>query len=149
VSLAEFVALNGPRLRHALVARYGADIGMEVYSSALEYAATHWDRLSEMDNPIGYLFRVGQSAATALRRSRPCALPRPVDELPEFDPALVPALDALPEMQRLVVILVVALQWKQSEVAELTGLSHSTVRTHLSRALSALQKQLKVNANVN
>lgn len=56
-----------PRLRAALVARYGPSTGRAVTVDALTYAWEHWDRLSQMANPVGYLFRVGQSASRVLK----------------------------------------------------------------------------------
>lgn len=45
--------------------------------------------MQTMDNPAGYLFRVGQSAARQLHR-RPAALPSPPHhELPNFEPGLI------------------------------------------------------------
>src|SRR3954469_564205 len=59
----QFVATTGPRLRVALVARYGVDVGVEACADALAYAWEHWPRVSAMANAAGYLFRVGQTSA--------------------------------------------------------------------------------------
>lgn len=97
-----------------------------------------------MENPIGYLFRVGQTAARRLRR-RPSRLPGVEPSvLPEVDPALVPALEQLTAQQRIVVVLVGGLQWRQAEVAELLGVSASTVRTHLERGMVQLREVMGV-----
>ena len=75
---------------------------------------------------------------------RPARLPRAdVAQLPEVTPELVPALEQLSEQQRVVVVLVGGLQWRQSEVAELLELNESTVRTHLQRGLTALRSTLE------
>jgi RNA polymerase sigma factor (sigma-70 family) len=96
-----------------------------------------------MTNPAGYLYRVGQSSAQRLRR-RPVRLPRAdVAQLPDVSPELVPALEKLSEQQRVVVVLVGGLQWRQSEVAELLDLSESSVRTHLQRGLATLRSILE------
>ena len=58
---AAFFAVAEPRLRRALVAAYGADRGGDATSEALVYGWQHWDRVREMANPVGYLYRVGQS----------------------------------------------------------------------------------------
>src|SRR5436190_20051730 len=58
-----FVAITGNRLRVALVARYGVDVGVEACADALAYAWEHWHRVNAMDNAAGYLFRVGQTSA--------------------------------------------------------------------------------------
>lgn len=143
VSFESFADEVGPRLRHALVAGYGADVGMDAAADALAYGFEHWTRVSAMANPAGYLFRVGQTAAQRLVR-RPVRLPRAeVERLPEVSPELVPALEELSEQQRVVVVLVGGLQWRQSEVAELLELSESTVRTHLQRGLARLRETLE------
>lgn len=143
VTFEEFARVAGPRLRHALVAAYGLDVGRDAAAEALAYGFEHWQRVSEMDNAAGYLYRVGQSAGQRLL-SRPPVLPRAdTAVLPDVDPGLVPALEELSEQQRVVVLLVTGMQWRQSEVAELLGLSHSTVRTHLDRGLSRLRSILE------
>ena len=64
----EFVGTVEPRLRIALVARYGPERGREATAEALAFAWEHWERVGQMDNPIGYLFRVGQSKSRSRRR---------------------------------------------------------------------------------
>lgn len=143
----QFFAAAEPRLRAALVARYGPSTGRAVTVDALSYAWEHWDRLSAMANPIGYLFRVGQSASRAYAR----------DEVPwteamndvhhdsPFDPQLLPALAALPEQQRVVVTLVHGLGWTHRQAAELLEVSPSTIQTHVERAIVALRAALEVS----
>ena len=58
-----------PRLRRALIAAYGTERGREATAEALAYAWEHWDRVKEMGNAMGYLYRVGQSC-TRPRRVR-------------------------------------------------------------------------------
>src|SRR5262249_19579169 len=62
------------RLRRALVAAYGVDVGSDASADALAWAWEHRDELATMANPAGYLYRVGQSAA---RRYRPRAIRLP------------------------------------------------------------------------
>ena len=88
-----------------------------------------------MANPIGYLYRVGQSRP---RRRRPPALPSPeAIGLPDVEPALIPALLRLPETQRVAVWLVHACQWRYGEVAEALNTTTSMVGNHVSRGLAA------------
>jgi RNA polymerase sigma factor (sigma-70 family) len=138
----DFAARKGDRIRDALVAAYGVEVGAEAAAEAMAYAFENWDRLSQMINPAGYVYRVGQTAARRVRRPlRKCPSPSPT-ELPDIEPGLVPALHALSEQQRTVVLLVVGFSWRQSEVAELLGLSGSTVHAHLERAISQLRLAL-------
>ena len=68
MSFDQFAQSVTPRLRAALVAAYGVDIGSDAAAEAMAYAWEHWDRVGEMGNPAGYLYRVGQTAARRLRR---------------------------------------------------------------------------------
>jgi DNA-directed RNA polymerase specialized sigma24 family protein len=137
-----------PRLLAALVATYGPIDGREATVDALSWAWEHWDRLAEVRNKAGYLYRVGQ---TATRRFAATALPLtgPVrasdDRLPEIEPLLIPALADLSDQQRTVVLLVHAFDWSQTEVADLLEITPSTVREHLRRALERLRQRLEVS----
>jgi RNA polymerase sigma factor (sigma-70 family) len=143
VKFEPFAEEVGPRLRHALVAAYGVDVGVDAAADALAYGFERWARVSSMTNPSGYLYRVGQSSAQRLLR-RPVRLPRAdVARMPDVSPELVPALEKLSEQQRVVVVLVGGLQWRQSEVAELLEISVSSVRTHLQRGLTSLRSILE------
>src|SRR5262245_13793391 len=115
----EFARTAGRRLRAGLVAAYGPESGLDAAAEALAYGWEHWDRLSVMDNPAGYLYRVGQTAARRGRRDVGFLPVPPSDELPEFEPRLLPALEHLTEHQRVTVVLTCAYGWQQSEVAEL------------------------------
>ena len=84
--------VTGPRLRTALIAAYGPDAGADAAAEAMAYGWEHWTRLAEMENPAGYLFRVGQSAARSARRPQGhLPVPSP-QELPAFEPGLIPAV---------------------------------------------------------
>lgn len=118
---------------------------MDATSEALAYGWERWDRLSAMDNPAGYLFRVGQTAARRLTR-RPVGFPEPASTaIPDFEPGLLPALVALSEQQRVCVMLVHAFGWPIVDVAELLDISHSSARTHLLRGMQHLRDALEVH----
>ena len=57
-----FMAEAEPRLRRALGARFGVQLGGDATLEAMVYGWKHWDRVREMDNPVGYLYRVGSSS---------------------------------------------------------------------------------------
>jgi DNA-directed RNA polymerase specialized sigma24 family protein len=135
-----FFAEVEPKLRRALVARYGPERGREAAAEALAWAWEHWDRVEPVANRVGYLYRVGQSR-TRLRRWRP------VFDIPAGDeffvePKLAGAVERLPERQRVVTLLIHGDGWTQSEVAELLGISTSTVNRHSERGLKALRKAI-------
>jgi DNA-directed RNA polymerase specialized sigma24 family protein len=140
-----FVAEIEPRLRRALVAFYGVDVGSEATADALAVAWERWPELESMSNPVGYLFRVGQSRSRRYRR-RVLVLPAvPVAELPDVDPRLPAALARLSHRQRAAVLLVHAHGWTQAETADALGCSISTVRNHLDRGLRRLRADLGGN----
>jgi DNA-directed RNA polymerase specialized sigma24 family protein len=121
----EFVRAVEPRLRRALIGCRGIDLAQEGVAEALAFAWEHWTEVRTLDNPAGYLFRVGQSRTR--RRSQP-RLPAPATlRIPDVEPALIPALLALPERQRTAVWLVHACGWTYAEVAEALGVSASAV----------------------
>jgi RNA polymerase sigma-70 factor (ECF subfamily) len=132
------------RLRQALVARYGYELGLEAYQDAVAKAWADRERIAAMDNPVGYLYRVGQtSVRRQLRWQRKVRMPRTEPtSLPEVEPALAPALDALSPRQRTAVLLVHAFGWTLEEAAQVLGVDISTVRTHVQRGLERLRKQL-------
>lgn len=143
---AVFVREVEPRLLQALVSAYGPRDGREATVDSLSWAWEHWDRLGRIDNKLGYLYRVGQSAT---RRYSPRAIPVPATaseevRLVDVDPGLLPALSRLSEQQRTVVVLIHAFGWSQSEVAKLLDITVSTAREHLSRALRHLRDELVV-----
>jgi DNA-directed RNA polymerase specialized sigma24 family protein len=146
-----FVALVEPRLRVALVAAYGPHNGRAATVDALSWAWEHWVRLRSMENPVGFLFRVGQSASR-LWAVRPIPLDGrsghvtepPADEGLGISPELAAAVRDLPTQQRTVLMLVHAFGWTQRDVARMLEINPSTVREHLDRALARLSHDLEV-----
>jgi len=131
-----------PRLRRALVSRYGHEAGREATAAALAWGFEHWSELRTMTNPTGYLFRVGCSRARP--RKRRALFDAPVQHEPHIEPGLRAALDRLTPNQRTAVVLVTAFDWKVEEVADLLDVRASTVSTHLRRGLAVLRKRLGV-----
>ena len=146
VSFTSFVERVGRPLRQALIAAYGPDIGADVTAEAFAYAWEHWDRISAMSNPAGYLYRVGQSKARRgiFRRPPPVEVKPPEAESYWFEPGLAPAIAGLPEKQRAAIVLVHGYGWTVAEVAEMWGVTYSTVRAHIDRAMSKLRRNLGI-----
>jgi RNA polymerase sigma factor (sigma-70 family) len=140
----EFVLAIEPRLRRALVARLGSERGREATAEALAWAWEHRSRLGAIANPVAFLYRVGQS------RSRE-AKTRPIFERPStqdhlFDPRLARALSALPERQRVTLLLVEGAGWTHVEVAKVLGIRVSTVQKHVERGRERLRRDLRVES---
>lgn len=132
-----------PQLRHALVALFGQEHGREATAEALTYAWEHWHRVGAMENPAGYLYRVGRSRKP--RGEVPVFAPAPTDRHhPEVEPGLPAALAALSEKQRVAVVMVHAYDWSRQETAALLAISVSTLDTHLLRGLAKLREGLGV-----
>jgi DNA-directed RNA polymerase specialized sigma24 family protein len=150
VAFEDFSATVGLHLRVALVAAYGPQVGLDAAAEAVAYGWQHWERVGEMSNPAGYLYRVGQSAARREFRHRDIYMQREPDPvLPDFDPGLVPALQRLTEQQRVAVVMVHGYGWSQAEVAEVLSVTPSTVRTHIARAITQLKEVLEVAENAD
>lgn len=144
-SYKEFVTDGGARLRRAFIAAYGPEVGAEATSDALAYAWEHWRRIAVMDNPTGYLYRVGQSKARRYRR-RPTRLPQ-VEAVaqPWVEPGLPRALEHLSDRQRQAILLCHGFGWTLSEVGELLDVGPSTVQRHIDRGMAKLRRRLGVN----
>lgn len=139
-----FVRQCEPSLRRALVATYGPDRGRDATAEALGYAWEHWEAVGAMANPIGYLYRVGQSRTR--RRRWPVFFPEPPSEVAYWvEPGLPKALASLTSQQRICVVLIDGYDWTLREVADLVGLATTSVQNHLERARHKLRVQLKAS----
>jgi RNA polymerase sigma factor (sigma-70 family) len=141
-----FMAEAEPRLRGALVARYGIQRGRDAALDAMVYAWRHWDRVSAMENPVGYLYRVGSSS---VRPGKEPPMLAPLDDHrePWIEPALEGSLATLSEPQRVAVVLRHGFQWTYEEIAELLDVSVSTVRSNLARGMDKLRIGLEVSVD--
>lgn len=144
-SFTAFAQEAEPGLRRALVAALGEDAAGEALAEAFAYGWQHWERLSRMDNPSGYLYRVAKTRATRIRARGPVRLPTvPDDETPWIEPGLPAALARLPERQRVAVVLVHCFQYTHVEAAETLGISRSSVQNHVERGMSKLRRAMGV-----
>lgn len=143
-----FVRENQDRIRHALVAGFGVEVGREVAEEALVYAWQHWDKVGGMRNPSGYLYRVGHRMAQKMARARKRPAVFPVIEIENpvaAEPGLPAALGLLSPRQRSAVVTVHGYGLSQREAADLLGISRSSVQRHLDRGLAKLRDSLGVN----
>lgn len=131
-------------LRAALVAKHGPERGREAANDALVYGWQHWDRVRQMDNAAGYLYRVGQNRARR-RRLLPATEPdQPMASDLWVEPGLGPALLSLSIRQRQTVVLIAGYGFTFKEAADLLDLSISSVQTHHKRGLARLRSALGV-----
>jgi DNA-directed RNA polymerase specialized sigma24 family protein len=139
-----FVVDAEPKLRRALVAALGQHAGLEATSIALLYAWENRDRVRSMENPCGYLYRVGRTRVHR-RRREPLFLAVPDQVAHEVEPKLPAALARLSEKQRAAVMMVHAEGWARDEAAAALNVSVSSLDTHLARGLRRLRAELGVS----
>lgn len=144
-SRADLVVKIEPRLRRALVAHYGLDVGSEVAAEAVAWGVEHAEELAAMDNPAGYLYRVGQSAARRWLRGRAVVFPR---EPQWHDGTDLPG-DVFEELKRLkpghrvAVLLVHGYGFTYQEVADLLEVTEAAVNNYVHRGLKTLRQRLE------
>jgi len=147
-SYTAFVREVQDRVRHGLTAGFGVEIGRDAAEEALVYAWKNWDRVFQMKNPAGYVFRVGHRMAQKMAKKERAtfALPDPqeVSNPIEIEPGLPAALEHLSARQRMVVVLVCGFGLSQRETAGLLGISRTSVQQHLERGLRHLRSELGV-----
>lgn len=99
-----------------------------------------------MDNPRGYVYRVGQRLGGRMIRTRQAQLfQAETADQPMVEPMLAPALSQLSTRQRQAVVMVHALGWTHAETAEFLGLSKSTVQRHVERGMKKLRTTIGVD----
>jgi RNA polymerase sigma-70 factor (ECF subfamily) len=124
------------------------DLAREATDEGMARAYARWDTVSTLDNPGGWVFRVGFNWACSwwrkLRRERPMP-----DHLPgvvaQPDPAAIHAVQALgrlPRPQRAVVVCRILLGLSTAETATALGVAEGTVKSRLARGLAALRDGL-------
>jgi DNA-directed RNA polymerase specialized sigma24 family protein len=147
-SFTEFVTECGARIQQGLMAALGPESGRDAAAEALSYGWEHWDRVSAMDNPAGYLFVVGRRRGTDSDRRPvfPMLLPL-VEGVPWVEPGLPDAMALLSERQRVATLLVHGGGWTYVEVADLFGVDRGTVKKHADRGLEKLRSAMEVNVD--
>jgi RNA polymerase sigma-70 factor (ECF subfamily) len=144
-----FYAATSHRLVGQLFAMTGdrgeaEDALQEAYVRAWQ----HWPKISEYENPEGWVRSVAfklcvnawwktRNRLTAHRR----AAPRPEAGVPELGPdltAVVHALRQLPDRQRRVMVLHYMADLTVEQIARETGMPTGTIKSHLSRGRTAL-----------
>jgi RNA polymerase sigma factor (sigma-70 family) len=147
-----FLDAVGAELVGALTIRVGdRRLAEELASEAIARAWADWSRVSAMENPTGWVFRVGFNlAASHWRRA---AARRRIDARHPLDErsvhvrtaeamAMHEAISRLSDQQQRVVILRYYAQFSVEETAEALRVSESTVKTQTARAMTRLRALL-------
>lgn len=133
-----------PRVRRALVAAFGPEVGTDAAAEAMAIAWERWAVVSSRSNPAGYLWGIGRNVARK-RRGRLRLFPAPTPQRePWIEPELPAAIENLTEKQRAAVLLVHGFGWTFREVADMLGVSVSTVQSHVERGMAKLRSALGV-----
>lgn len=110
----------------------------------------HWDRVAEMDDPTGYLYRTAMNAfrswhrRSALAAKRALGLTRADDAISQIEEqdVVIRALASLTARQRAAVVLIDFMGYSSEEAGRMLGIRASTVRTHAERAHRDLKARM-------
>jgi RNA polymerase sigma-70 factor, ECF subfamily len=139
-SFDSWYAREHPRLIATLLLSTGnMELSADGVDEAFTRALEKWDQVSAMDSPTGWAFRVALNHArrTArrrsiehrlfIRRTNPSPVPAPAGEIWQV-------VSGLPPRQREVVVLRHIGDLREAEIAEVLGISRSTVSITLADA---------------
>jgi RNA polymerase sigma factor (sigma-70 family) len=135
-----------PVCRALTVALHDAQLAEDSAQEAFTRAFVYWRRVSRMDRPAAWVYVVAVRVAYK-RRSR-AATPGAVTATVDIAQAVVDraslraAIDALPERQRLAVVLRYHADLPLASVADAMGCALGTVKSTLHSALQRLQVEL-------
>jgi RNA polymerase sigma-70 factor (ECF subfamily) len=148
----DFFELHYVRLFRALwlIARDRSE-AEDVMQEAFLRLWERWDRISALEDPVGYLYRTAMNLFRSRRRRALVAVRRAViepfarDELAAVEGRDVVrrALASLTPRQRAVVVLVHVLDLSSVQAAEALGIKPSTVRVLAGRARTTLKSELE------
>ncbi|MFT3852577.1 MAG: sigma factor-like helix-turn-helix DNA-binding protein [Ilumatobacteraceae bacterium] len=149
VSFEAFYRGERARIGRALaVTLRDRELAIDAVDEAMARAYARWARVGTLDNPGGWVYRVGLNwSRSFLRRAtRPAPLwvTRPVGAPPDAsgDPAVDAALGQLSVDQRSVVVCRLLLGLSERETATALNLRPGTVKSRLHRATQRLQTLL-------
>jgi RNA polymerase sigma-70 factor (sigma-E family) len=141
-------------LRTVLVSVGDRDTAQDLVDEAFARACASWHTVSRHPAPTAWVIRTALNASISRwrRRRREVSVPDPgtLADPPApvgasgdgVDPRIMAALMRLPARQRQVVALRLFLDLDTSRTAEVLGVTPSTVKAHLSRALASLRGDL-------
>jgi RNA polymerase sigma-70 factor (ECF subfamily) len=120
------------------------ELAAEAVDEAMARAYQRWGHVSTLDNPGGWVYRVGLNWSLSLLRrvkrrqpvwmSHPEHTPAPTMQ----DPAIDRALASLPVDQRAVVVCRLLMGLPELQTADVLGIRPGTVKSRLHRALEKL-----------
>ena len=145
----EFYRGQADRVYRALAVTLGdVELARDATAEAMARAYARWPRVSTVENPGGWAYRVGLNWATSVWRRRrrehplfddldPAVMATDVDAV-----AAMQALRTLNTLSRAVVVCRVLLELSTSETATVLHIPEGTVKSRLARALATLRTSL-------
>jgi RNA polymerase sigma-70 factor (ECF subfamily) len=139
---------RGPIGRALAMTLRDAALASEAVDEAMARAYQRWSRVQTLDNPSGWVYRVGLNwSRSILRRAlRPAPVwvtnTATVAERGGLDPAIDRALAQLSIEQRAVVVCRLLIGYSEAQTAAALGVRPGTVKSRLARATARLQTLL-------
>ncbi len=151
----EFCRAEHANTTRALVWALGdLDLGRDAADEAFARAVERWDTVAAMQNPSGWVYRVGLNWGK--RRRWRAKRGRELTELVTTDtqqvdryadPDLANALDSLPVSVRSVIVMRHLLGFSEQQTADALNIRPGTVKSRTNRGLAKLRQQLTDSAS--
>jgi RNA polymerase sigma factor (sigma-70 family) len=142
----DFYRTSRSELVRALSLTLGdVELATEAVDEAMTRAYQRWDRVHCLDNPAGWVYRVGFNWAVSVlrrRKNRRTLFTREPDGMPWIEPDVHRALGELSVDHRSVVVCRYLFGWSENETATALGIRAGTVKSRLHRATSQLRVRL-------
>ena len=146
-----FFGAEHARLKRAMFVVIGDDHeAEEIVQEAFVRLWERWDRVKNLEDPTGYLYRTALNefrsvTRRAARRLRMTAELGPVASLSDVDTrvSIAMAVRALPERQRAAIVLVEYLGFESARAATVLGVKAATIRNLAAQARANLKKALE------
>ena len=125
-----------------------AELASDAVDEAMARAFERWSHVESLENPVGWVYRVGLNWSRSLLRrvSRPVPIwlltPVSAIDAAAADPAVDRALGDLSVDQRAVVVCRLLLGYSEAQTAQALGIRPGTAKSRLNRATSRLQTSL-------
>lgn len=146
VDFHEFWIESRDRVGRALALTLGnTDLAAEAVDEAMVRAYQRWPQVRRLDNPGGWVYRVGLNYARSRLRRLARKLTRhdpPPPEPQVVEPSIVQAVDRLSVDHRSVVVCRLLLDWSEADTADALKIRPGTVKSRLSRAIDQLERHL-------
>jgi RNA polymerase sigma-70 factor (ECF subfamily) len=143
-----YAEARDPVARAVAVTIGDTDLAVEAVDEAMVRAYQRWARVSEFENPGGWVYRVALNWATSVLRRRRRPLPSAggrsrISEPPvASEPDVLRAVAELDVRQRAVVVCRYVLGWSEAETAAALSTPVGTVKSRLHRANRYLSTRL-------